>query len=165
MNLFLKNKNLYMKNLLFLLFLILLTNHSVVAQKQLKRQRIKALKISFITNSLDLTPNEAEKFWPIYNIHSNSIQSLKVSLENGIQRKIQIAGGIESLSEKQAENFILKMSNIEQQITDNQLKLINELSTVISFKKIIKLKKAQREFNRRILREYGRRRQLGKQRQ
>ena len=32
-----------------------------------KRDKVKSLKIAFISDELALTPQEAEKFWPIYN--------------------------------------------------------------------------------------------------
>ena len=35
-----------------------------------------SLKIAFITQKLQLTPDEAQKFWPIYNQYDNEVQSL-----------------------------------------------------------------------------------------
>ena len=32
-----------------------------------KKEQIKSLKVAFITNELNLTPDEAAKFWPIFN--------------------------------------------------------------------------------------------------
>jgi hypothetical protein len=32
-----------------------------------QRERLESFRIQFITNKLDLTPAEAEKFWPVYN--------------------------------------------------------------------------------------------------
>ena len=32
--------------------------------------RLEALKIAYITNKLNLSPEEAQKFWPIYNQYS-----------------------------------------------------------------------------------------------
>lgn len=37
------------------------------AQRKKDFDRIKAEKIAFITTELDLTPEEAEVFWPVYN--------------------------------------------------------------------------------------------------
>ena len=31
------------------------------------REKIKAEKVAFLTTRMDLTPQEAEKFWPVYN--------------------------------------------------------------------------------------------------
>ena len=41
-----------------------------------KMQNIEALKIAFISRQLDLTPDEAQKFWPVYNQYSNDIHSV-----------------------------------------------------------------------------------------
>lgn len=32
-----------------------------------KAEKIEALKVAFITQKLELTPDEAQKFWPVYN--------------------------------------------------------------------------------------------------
>ena len=149
-----------MKKLLLLLFTLLLTTTSVVAQQQMNRQKIKALKTSYITNALSLTPKEAEKFWPVFNLYTHKIQDLRMSLEGGFHRSIQLAGGIENISEKQAQKLIDDVIVAEQQVTDYKIKLIQELSKIISAKKIVGLKKAEREFNRRILQEYGKRRRM-----
>ena len=49
------------------LIITLLLTMNVVAQSPEKRERIKALKVAFITEKLELTESEAQKFWPIYN--------------------------------------------------------------------------------------------------
>ncbi|HTB52645.1 MAG TPA: hypothetical protein VK718_07710 [Ferruginibacter sp.] len=38
-----------------------------------KMQNIEALKIAFISRQLELTPDEAQVFWPVYNQYSNEI--------------------------------------------------------------------------------------------
>jgi len=160
MKLYMIIKKLNMKKILFLLTIILLSTNSVLAQRNMNRQKIMALKTSYITNSLNLTPNEAEKFWPVFNLYSKNIQTLKMSLEGGIHKKVQASGGIDSISETEAKLLLDEIISLEQQITNNEVKMINELSKIISFKQIIKLKKTQREFNKRILQEYGRRRRM-----
>lgn len=39
--------------------------------------KIQALKIAFITQKLDLTTAEAQKFWPVYNEYDDEVKSLK----------------------------------------------------------------------------------------
>ena len=146
-----------MKKIIILLFTILLITNTVIAQQN-NREKIKTLKTSYITNALNLSPKEAEKFWPIYNLYSNTIQKNKMQLEGGLQREIKFAGGIENLSNIDAKKLIDKSIQFEQKITDNKILLIEELLKIISPKKIIMLKKAERDFNRKILQEYGRRR-------
>lgn len=40
-------------------------------------EKIEALKIAFITQKLDLTTNEAQKFWPVYNQYEQEIRNIK----------------------------------------------------------------------------------------
>ncbi|PCH50106.1 MAG: hypothetical protein COC22_06025 [Flavobacteriaceae bacterium] len=148
-----------MKKTLLSLFAILLITSTVLAQHN-NREKIKALKTSYITNALNLSPKEAEQFWPVYNLYSNKIQRLKMQLEVGLKREIKLAGGVENITNVEAQKLIDKFTQLEQQITDTKLILINELSKIISAKKIIRLKKAERDFNRRILQEYGKRRRM-----
>jgi hypothetical protein len=147
-----------MRKIPFILFILLLTATTVIAQQQRNKQKIDLLKTAYITNALNLTPKEAEKFWPVYNLYSDKIKSSKMALEGGVQREIRFAGGIESLSNEQAQKLIDSVVLLEQQITNHKIALIQELSNIISAKKIISLKKAERDFNRRILQEYGKRR-------
>jgi len=46
---------------------------------QQKEQNIEALKVAFISKELNLTPAEAEKFWPVYNQYS---QELKLTMKD-----------------------------------------------------------------------------------
>ena len=41
-----------------------------------QREKLELFKIQFITKKLDLTPAEAEKFWPLYNEQKEASQSL-----------------------------------------------------------------------------------------
>ena len=41
------------------------------------RDQIKASKVAFITNELNLTTTEAEKFWPLYNTFDDKQREIK----------------------------------------------------------------------------------------
>jgi hypothetical protein len=71
----------------YLLFLIaIFGSFSFVMAQNTNSQRgekIKALKIAFITQKLQLTSAEAEKFWPVYNQYDNEIRQLRSNNRNG----------------------------------------------------------------------------------
>ncbi len=52
-------------------------------EKGLKAEKIQALKIAFITQKLQLTSAEAERFWPVYNQYENEIKNLRANNKNG----------------------------------------------------------------------------------
>jgi hypothetical protein len=41
-----------------------------------QRERLESFRIQFITKKLDLTPAEAEKFWPVYNEQKEASRNL-----------------------------------------------------------------------------------------
>jgi hypothetical protein len=41
-----------------------------------QRERIEMFKIQFITKNLELSSNEAEGFWPVYEAHKKAIQEI-----------------------------------------------------------------------------------------
>ena len=53
------------------------------AQEEMPSQeKIQALRVAFISKELELTPAEAEKFWPVYNEYSKELKGLKLAAKN-----------------------------------------------------------------------------------
>ena len=73
---------------------------------KIEEEKIKALKIAFITEELNLTSNEAEKFWPVYNKYDEILHRLERVERYKIKTKIKKLGGVSSLSEKEAKSLI-----------------------------------------------------------
>lgn len=51
-----------------------------------KQQDIEALKVAFISKELDLTPDEAQKFWPVYNQYEKEIAGAVKGNEDVLDR-------------------------------------------------------------------------------
>ena len=69
-----------MKKFLYIFIFLLLSNYLCVAQTESRSEKIEALKIAFITKELNLSPEEAQRFWPVYNNYTQELK--KVRLEN-----------------------------------------------------------------------------------
>ena len=127
--------------------LVLLISFSGFAQRGAKmNERIKAQKTAFITERLSLTADEAEKFWPIYN----EIETKKKALrkKSTLKRKEKHP---DELTEKETKVLLDEMLDIEDQKHKLNRDLVSKLSNIISSKKIIALMRAEREFDRRLL--------------
>ena len=63
----------------FLLLTIFAASFSLglIAQQPFKGERIKALKVAFITQALNLTSEEAQKFWAVYNAYDQEIKKAR----------------------------------------------------------------------------------------
>ncbi len=111
--------------------------------------RIKAFKTAHITNALDLTSAEAEKFWPVYNAHERKMTDLRQKERREIFQVVK--GDMDGLTEKEANDLIEK--GIQFKTTELQYfkDLVENLRGIIPSKKILKLRKAEQEFKRILL--------------
>jgi Spy/CpxP family protein refolding chaperone len=119
------------------------------------REKIKKLKIAYFTENLDLTEKEAQQFWPVYNAYDDKNHELRVVGLNKIKRQIKQNSG---MSEAEAAEILDKIQNIEQQVYENGVNLINKLRKFLPAVKIIQLKKAERDFNRDLMKKFRDRR-------
>lgn len=142
-----------MKKIIILSALFLFTAISFGQDFKEKREKIKALKVAYITEQLELTTDEAQKFWPIYNANEEKQFELRHKKMRSIINKFE-NGGLEKLSDKEATALIDQIETIEDELHASKKAYIKELKTVISAKKIIKLKKAEDEFNRKLMKQF-----------
>ena len=138
-----------MKRIILGISLLLLSSLSLVAQNS--RDQIKSLKTAFITNALELTPGEAEKFWPVYIAFSQNIHEMKTVKTQQIARKIRLTGGLENLSNVEADAVLQDFIDIDFNVANEKKKLHKNLKGIISSKKIIKLFRAEQNFNKELL--------------
>lgn len=114
-------------------------------------KKIIAAKISFITNEIDLTPQEAEKFWPIYNEFDKKSRTLRREMHRIIKNIMNDKNGIENISDKKAEEILEKIESNKETIYTLEKRFNTDLLTVVSAKKILKLHHAEEEFKRKLL--------------
>jgi len=69
-----------MKRILSLVLFCFTVSFTAMAQDAPKTevQRLEAYKIAYLTKKLNLSPSEAQKFWPIYNKYQEEVKNLRV---------------------------------------------------------------------------------------
>lgn len=142
------------KNILPLL--LFLTSFSFFAQNgkiDEKREKIKAFKVSFLTTELELSPTEAEKFWPIYNAYDDKQYELKYLKMKTYLRKLKDEN-LKNLSDKEAATLLSQIESTDKEIYQLREKYMSNLKKVLSAKKILLLKKSEDDFNRKLLQQY-----------
>ncbi|MDY8137245.1 hypothetical protein [Aquimarina sp. 2201CG5-10] len=150
-----------MKKILLLACVVFISCASF-AQKG-PRERMKAFKVGYITDQLDLNGSEAQKFWPIYNNHEEKVDKLKFKERKLIRSLKEANNGPDGLNDQQAGDFLNQY--LETVKTKSQLRqqLIKDLQKVLPNKKILRLIKAEADFNRRLMKQLQERRKRNKQ--
>jgi hypothetical protein len=122
------------------------------AQDGKLRNQIKASKVAFLTNELNLTTIEAEKFWPLYNTFEDKQREIKKEKIKGYRNRLDYSD--DKLTEKEAAAALAQMEKTEDELYQLRKKFISDLKVILPVTKILKLKKADEDFNRKLLKQY-----------
>lgn len=119
-------------------------------------EKLTAYKIAFFTQRLDLTPAEAEKFWPLYNDFSarkSKMQADRLSLMRyAAQNEANMSNEeLSSTADKLVKSFSDEATLL---VTFN-----NDLKKVLPPAKIIRLYQVENMYKQQLLRELNQRRQ------
>jgi len=105
-------------------------------------QRIQDAKIAIITNRLNLSPEQATGFWPVYNEYSQKRREI-----HRAQRKIINEKKAEGKTDEQVLNNLKEVQELKQKELDLEKEYQNKFLKVISASQVIELYKAERTFN------------------
>lgn len=118
-----------------------------------KREKIKAFKVSFLTTELELTSSEAQKFWPIYNAYDDKQFELRHEKMKTYLRKLN-DDNVNSMSEKEAATLLSQIESTDKELYVLREKFMSNLKKILSAQKILKLKKSEDDFHRKLLKQY-----------
>ncbi|WP_299556188.1 sensor of ECF-type sigma factor [Seonamhaeicola sp.] len=145
----------------YLLPIIIVLFSLNLSAQQHDRDKIEALKVSFITEKLDLTKAEAQKFWPLYNEFDKTNGRLRFHEMRNIRKEIK--DNLDTLSEERAVELLKKLNNIESRLNKNRMEFAAKVRAILPAKKIIKLKIAEDDFKRKMFNQWKNRKGGGKQ--
>jgi Spy/CpxP family protein refolding chaperone len=112
-----------------------------------RMQEIKAQKTAFLTQRLDLTPAEAEKFWPIYNQFDKEQEAVRKEMRD-THKSVKKDN---DLTEAEAAAAIDREMVGRQKELDIRKKYSAEFKKVIGAVKTLKLGKAERDFHKELI--------------
>lgn len=117
------------------------------------RQKIESARIALITERLDLTPEQAQQFWPLYNEFISKRKELKATYDEA-RAKVEMTTASES-EKKELLDLGLRLKEeavqLERQYSDRML-------TVIDAKQIMALRQAEEDFRNILLEQIQKRR-------
>jgi len=140
--------------LIILLFVCL----NLSAQKDKNREKVKALKVAFLTEKLNLDTKTAQKFWPVYNDHESKLNTIRRKGMAVVKDKLKSAGGFDGLNEKEAEFFVKNKLDFDEKELAQKKEFLTKISKILSYKQILKLQLSEREFARELMRKYRKKR-------
>jgi len=142
-------------------FLIILTTISIslVQGQNPNMEKLNAYKIAFFTKKMDLSSQEAEKFWPLYNEFQDKkfhIQQEKVF----INRNFNQNGA--TMTDKELTEAGDKYISIEIQEASLSQEYHSRFKEILPPAKIIRLYQAENQYKLQLLNELQDRKQQGR---
>ena len=147
-----------MKQIIYTVLFFLVAIGAAKGQGRTPYERIEAARIALITERLDLSPDQAEKFWPIYREYSLQREDLRREF---IQARTQI--NRRQLSEAESQKLLQLGIEIKEREVDLDKTYNERLSEVISSRQLLELRKAEQDFRRMLMERLQRRRNGGQQ--
>ncbi len=134
-----------MKKLIVSICLIAFTTFVLSAQggKEEIKDRIKAKRVAFITDKLNLSSQEAQLFWPLYN-------ELKEK-ERALKKDSRPSNKLEEMTDQEVEQFLEDRLDKEEELIAAKREFFKEAKQVMPVKKLARLPRVERKFKEMVL--------------
>jgi len=119
------------------------------------REDIESMKIAYLTKKLDLTPDEAKKFWPVFNQFSEELKSVR---SNRRKTGREAKEDFDNLSDKELEKIVDGDIAMRQQELDVIKKYNSQFKQVLPMKKVAALYRAEDDFKKELIEKIKERR-------
>lgn len=106
--------------------------------------KIKSMKIAFITERLNLTPEESQKFWPVFNQFESEMKALRPGRKDG-------PPDFAAMSDKEVEKFLDDDVARKQKEVDVMKKYLVQFKQILPVRKVAELVGAQEAFKQELL--------------
>jgi len=140
-----------MNKLQIIIFFVLLPA-ALMAQRGNHHEKMQAEKVSYLTQKLDLTVMEAQKFWPVYNAFQDEMRALAME-----KRKLEQNTCIHhdnELSAAEIEKNIDRMVELETLKAATEARYHKKFKEVLPIEKVAHLYHYEHEFRRYLLEKY-----------
>lgn len=147
-----------MKQIIGIVTAVLLIMGSGLLQAQDEKEgesrweKFRAEKVSFLTEKLELTPTEAQKFWPVYNeLEKSRWEAQKTRRE--LEVKIREVED-KNLSKKEIIQLTRDYSSSMENEGELYIKYNDEFLKILPPEKVLKLYRSENEFRMYMIRKF-----------
>jgi uncharacterized protein YwgA len=149
-----------MKNLIYSLLLAIFAVTPAMAQPpddgppeipEERLQEIKAQKSAYLTQKMNLTPEEAQRFWPLYNKYDEELETARREHMKYMREMRRKEG---ELTEKEANEMLDRQLAMHEKDLAIRKKYDPQLRKEIGARKLVQLLKAERDFHREVVKRF-----------
>jgi len=120
------------------------------AQALDKIEKLRAHKIAFFTEKLQLSPEEAQQFWPVYNEYQKRKNKIIEERKNTSRHFIQ---DFKTLTDKEIEELTDKYIQSFNQETELLVEYYEKFKQVLPIRKVMRVYQAENQYKNFLLRQ------------
>lgn len=143
-----------------IILIVFFISFGAFAQNKEAMKKIESARIALITERLGLTPNQAEKFWPVYREYNMERRALRQEFKSARE-----GVDMESITEEQSKKLYKKSMDLKQNELNLEKEYSNRMGDVITTQQLYKLKNAEKDFQQMLLKRIQQQRQRQNQNQ
>lgn len=134
-----------MKNKALGILALLLLGIYSYGQQPGDNERLQAMRVAFITNALQLTPEESQDFWPVYNEYEAEQREIRKKYRPNRQMML--------MNDEELEQHLENTLRMEEELLQLKRTYMNRMQDVIPIRKIAMLNQAENKFKEEILKQ------------
>ena len=128
------------------LFIALFLSVQLLAQDEDRMDKIESAKVGMITNRLNLTQEQAQTFWPIYNDYDAKKKEIRANFQKLTSESRSLAATDEKIT-----SDLKEILNIRQKEVDLEKEYYTKFLKVISPRQLAELYRTEQIFLKRLL--------------
>lgn len=127
------------------------------ALAEFPQERVKAAKVAYLTRELGLSPQEAERFWPVYNDFENRREDLRHRMRDLMDER----EGLGYNSDERANAALDEWMNLREQELQLEKNFRKSMQGILPSRRLVVLHQAERDFQRELLKRLQEKREGG----
>lgn len=131
----------------FYIFILVCFAFNSESQTNEKRDKIEELRVSFITKKVNLSNQESQLFWPLYNEFNDKVAFLKKTFRLNYIKNFNA----DNISDKEAEALLMAELTLKQKELDLHKEYYEKYKKILPIKKIALIKMAENDFKKELI--------------
>lgn len=113
------------------------------------RDKIKTMKIWKLTEEVGLSPEQSEKFFPVYNKHQKALEELDAKREDLVKRLERMTNAAD-VPDKDITETIRQLDEMPGKIFEERSRFMKEIGPILPIRQQAKLMVFEERFRQRL---------------
>lgn len=111
-----------------------------------RMERLENARIAYITDKIALTPEQAQRFWPLFNEFTDKRKELRRQTKLGLRGQ-----DFSAMSDKDIRNALEEQFKLRQGEINLEKEYLDKFQKVISLRQVAQLMQAERDFTKALI--------------